>query len=38
MSLTLQPNIRPGEYGMVITAHDQVGNQTYEARQNFSIE
>jgi hypothetical protein len=38
MSLNLQPNIRPGEYGMVITAHDQIGNQTYEARQNFSIE
>jgi len=38
MSLALQPNIRAGEYAMVITAHDQVGNQTYEARQNFSIE
>jgi hypothetical protein len=38
MSLKLQPNIRPGEYGMVITVHDQVGNQTYQARQNFSIE
>ena len=38
MSLKLQSNIRPGEYGMVITAHDQLGNQTYEARQNFTIE
>jgi hypothetical protein len=38
MSLNLQPNIRPGEYGMVITVHDQIGSQTYEARQNFSIE
>ena len=38
MSLNLQPNIRPGEYGMVITVHDQIGNQKYEARQNFDIE
>jgi hypothetical protein len=38
MSLTLQPNIHPGEYGMVITVHDQIGNQTYEGRQNFTIE
>ena len=38
MSLKLQPNIRPGEYGMLISAHDLVGNQTCELRQNFSIE
>jgi hypothetical protein len=38
MSLNLQPKIRPGEYGVVITAHDRVGGQTCEARQNFTIE
>jgi hypothetical protein len=38
MSINLQPNIHPGEYGMVITAHDRLGSQTYEARQNFTIE
>lgn len=38
MSLNLQPNIRPGEYGVVVTAHDRIGGQTYEARQNFTIE
>ena len=38
MSLNLQRNIHPGEYGMVVTAHDHVGSQTYAARQNFTIE
>lgn len=38
MSLNLQPNIRPGEYVMAVTAHDRVGNQNFEARQNFTIE
>jgi hypothetical protein len=38
MSLNLQSNIHPGEYAMVITAHDQVGNQTSESRQSFTIE
>jgi len=38
MSLNLQPNIRPGEYTMVVTARDQIGNQTCESREVFRIE
>jgi len=38
MSINLQRNIHPGEYGMVVTAHDRIGSQSYEARQNFTIE
>jgi hypothetical protein len=38
MSLQTKPDTRPGTYGVVITVHDRVGNQTYEARQNFTIE
>ena len=38
ISLATKPDTRPGEYTVVITAHDGVGNQTYEARQSFTIE
>jgi hypothetical protein len=38
MSLNLQPNIRPGEYAIVITARDAVGGQTAEARGVFAVE
>lgn len=38
MSLQTKPDTRPGEYGVVVTAHDNLGNQTYESRQSFTIE
>jgi hypothetical protein len=38
MSLVTKPNTHPGEYVVVLTAHDGVGNQTSEARQGFTIE
>ena len=37
-SLSTKPDTRPGDYTLVITAHDGVGNQTAEARQSFTIE
>ncbi len=38
MSLSLQPNIRPGEYAIVVTVTDAVGGQTYEEKHTFAIE
>jgi hypothetical protein len=38
MGLNLQPNIRPGEYTIVVKAHDGVGNQDCEARGAFNVE
>ena len=38
MSLDLQKNIRPGEYAIVVTVKDAVGNQSYETKQLFSVE
>lgn len=38
MSLQLQPNIRPGQYAVAITAKDAVGDQTYETKQTFIVE
>ncbi|HTQ53974.1 MAG TPA: hypothetical protein VMI94_05900 [Bryobacteraceae bacterium] len=38
MSLSTKPDTRPGEYTVVLTAHDGVGKQTFEARRNFSIQ
>ena len=38
MSLNLQGNIRPGEYAIVVTAHDRVGSQTSEITQTFAVE
>jgi hypothetical protein len=38
MSLETKRDTRPGEYGVLITVHDNVGKQTCEARQNFTIE
>ncbi len=38
LSLNLQKDIRPGQYTVLITAHDRVGEQTAESRQTFSIE
>jgi hypothetical protein len=37
-SLATKHDTRPGEYTLSITAHDGVGNQTFEARQTFTIE
>jgi hypothetical protein len=37
-SLATKPNTHAGEYTVAITAHDGVGNQTFEARQSFTIE
>jgi hypothetical protein len=38
MSINLQPNIRPGEYTIVVTARDLIGNQTHESKHTFTIE
>ena len=37
-SLATTHDTRPGEYAVLITAHDGLGNQTFEARQSFTIE
>ena len=37
-SLTLQANMRPGEYKVEITAKDGVGNQTAKAEASFRVE
>jgi len=36
--ITLQPNIRPGEYIIAVQVKDAVGNQTYEAKGAFTIQ
>ena len=36
--ITLQPNIRPGEYMIAVQVKDAVGNQTYEAKGAFTIQ
>ena len=36
--LNLDKNIRPGEYAITITVKDDIGNQTYEMRQTFTVE
>jgi hypothetical protein len=38
MSLSTKADTKPGEYTVVLTAHDGVGKQTAEAKQNFSIQ
>jgi hypothetical protein len=38
MNLSLQSNIRPGQYSIVLTARDHTGNQTCEAKGDFTIE
>lgn len=38
MSLATKPDTRPGQYVVVLTAHDGIGKQTHEARQSFTIE
>jgi hypothetical protein len=38
MSLSLQPNIRPGPYTLVVTARDAIGGQAFEAKETFTVE
>lgn len=38
MSLSLQPNMRKGEYMVILTVHDLVGHQTFEMKQTFQVE
>ena len=38
MNLNLQSTIRPGEYTIVVSVRDHIGNQTAEAKGNFTIE
>ncbi len=38
MSLSLDSDIRPGEYAIVVTARDAIGNQTYEEKFTFAVE
>lgn len=37
MGIELQPKIKPGDYTLVVTAKDAIGNQTVEERHTFSI-
>ena len=36
--VSLDKNIRPGTYGILIEVKDAVGNQTYEGKQTFTVE
>jgi hypothetical protein len=38
MNLNLQPDMRKGQYTIVLTVHDFVGKQNYETRQTFDVE
>jgi hypothetical protein len=38
MSLSLKPGTKAGDYTLVITAHDKVGDQTAEIRKPFHVE
>lgn len=38
MNLNIYKDTRPGQYTIVFTARDHVGNQTYEAKENFTVE
>jgi hypothetical protein len=38
MSLETKRDTRPGEYGVTITVHDNIGKQTSEAHYNFTIQ
>ena len=38
MNLNVYKDTRPGQYTIVFTARDHVGNQTYEAKENFTVE
>ncbi len=38
MNLSLQPDMRKGQYTIVLTVHDFMGKQNYETRQTFEVE
>jgi len=38
MNLSLQPNMRPGEYSIVVTVRDHLGNQNFETKQVFRVD
>lgn len=38
MGLNLQPNIRPGEYAIVVTVTDAIGGQKFEEKYTFTVE
>lgn len=38
MGITLQKNINPGTYTIVVQVKDAVGDQTYETKQSFTVE
>jgi hypothetical protein len=38
MNLNIYKDTRPGQYTIVFTARDHIGNQTYEAKENFTVE
>jgi hypothetical protein len=38
MGISLQSNMRPGEYTIAVQVKDAVGGQTYEAKQTFTVE
>jgi hypothetical protein len=38
MNLSLQPNMRKGDYTVILTVHDVIGHQNCESRQVFSVE
>jgi len=38
MNLSLQKNIRPGQYAIVLLVQDRAGKQTYEAKEAFRVE
>jgi hypothetical protein len=37
MGINLLPNTKPGEFTIAVTIKDAVGNQTYEAKQTFTV-
>jgi len=38
MNLNIYKDTRPGQYTIIFTARDHNGNQTYEAKENFTVE
>ena len=38
MGITLQNNMRPGDYTIAVQVKDSVGDQTYEAKATFTVE
>jgi hypothetical protein len=38
LSLTPKPDTKPGEYAIVLTVRDLLGNQIFESRHPFRVE